>query len=160
MATLCRHFYCFISAVTIPSSTTGTLSLFVEGVNMFDLGWAELAFLAVLALVVIGPQDLPKLAHTIGMLWGKLQRFYRDSMMGIRKLETEIDLASQPDQRNQPSYYDLLPEHVRQALEQAEPSRDPEQNQRTQQLYQEAMADIAAKQNPTGDEQLSQAKAP
>jgi sec-independent protein translocase protein TatB len=69
-------------------------------------------------------------------------------------------LASQPDQRNQPSYYDLLPEHVRQALEQAEPSRDAEHNQRTQQLYQEAMADIEAKQNPASDDQLPQVKSP
>ena len=81
---------------------------------MLDLGWAELAFLFVLALVVVGPQDLPKLAHTIGKLWGKLQRFYRDSLQSIHKLETEMDLAAQADPRQQPSYYDLLPEHVRQ----------------------------------------------
>lgn len=119
---------------------------------MFDLGWAELAFLAVLALVVIGPQDLPRLAHFIGKLWGRLQRFYRDSLMSIRKLETEINLASQPDQRNQPSYYDLLPEHVRQAMELGEPSRDPEHNQRVQQMYQEALANVS--------EQVSNASAP
>lgn len=120
---------------------------------MFDLGWAELAFLAVLALVVIGPQDLPKLAHFTGKLWGKLQRFYRDSMMGIRKLETEINLASQPDQRNQTSYYDLLPEHVRQAMEQSEPSRDPEHNQRVQQMYQEALTKVTEAEIPTTNTQ-------
>jgi sec-independent protein translocase protein TatB len=49
---------------------------------------------------------------------------------------------------------------VRQALEQAEPSRDAEHNQRTQQLYQEAMADIEAKQNPASDDQLPQVKSP
>ena len=111
---------------------------------MLDLGWAELAFLFVLALVVVGPQDLPKLAHTIGKLWGKLQRFYRDSLLSIHKLETEIDLASQADPRKQPSYYDLLPEHVRQAMEQAEPLRDAEQHQLNQQLYEQAMAQIKA----------------
>lgn len=111
---------------------------------MLDLGWAELAFLFVLALVVVGPQDLPKLAHTIGKLWGKLQRFYRDSLQSIHKLETEIDLASQADPRKQPSYYDLLPEHVRQAMEQAEPIRDAEQHQHNQKLYEQAMAQIKA----------------
>lgn len=111
---------------------------------MLDLGWAELAFLLVLALVVVGPQDLPKLARTIGKLWGKLQRFYRDSLQSINKLETEMDLASQSDPRNQPSYYHLLPEHVRQALEQAEPSRDAAQHQQTQAMYEQAMAEIKA----------------
>lgn len=113
---------------------------------MLDLGWAELAFLLVLALVVVGPQDLPKLARTIGKLWGKLQRFYRDSLQSINKLETEMDLASQSDPRSKPSYYDLLPEHVRRALEQAEPTRDAEQHQQTQAMYEEAMAEIKAAQ--------------
>lgn len=111
---------------------------------MLDLGWAELAFILVLALVVVGPQDLPKLARTIGKLWGKLQRFYRDSLHSINKLETEMDLASQADPRNRPSYYDLLPEHVRRALEQAEPIRDPEQHQQTQAMYEQAMAEVKA----------------
>lgn len=111
---------------------------------MLDLGWAELAFLLVLALVVVGPQDLPKLARTVGKLWGKLQRFYRDSLQSINKLETEMDLASQADPRNQPSYYDLLPEHVRRAMEQAEPVRDAVQHQQTQAMYEQAMAEIKA----------------
>ena len=121
---------------------------------MLDLGWAELAFLFVLALVVVGPQDLPKLAHTIGKLWGKLQRFYRDSLHSIHKLETEMDLAAQADPRQQPSYYDLLPEHVRQAMEQAEPLRDAEQHQQNQTLYEQAMAEIKTKHSaahPTPD---------
>lgn len=126
---------------------------------MFDLGWAELAFLALLALVVIGPQDLPKLAHGMGKLWGKLQRFYRDSLMSIHKLETEINLASQPDQRNQPSYYDLLPEHVRQAMEQSEPSRDPEHNQRVQQMYQEAMSNLTPQESPATAETSTKVEA-
>lgn len=111
---------------------------------MLDLGWAELAFLFVLALIVVGPQDLPKLARMIGKLWGKLQRFYRDSLHSIHKLETEMDLASQADPRNQPSYYDLLPEHVRQAMEQPEPLRDAAQHQHSQALYQQAMTEIKA----------------
>lgn len=126
---------------------------------MFDLGWAELAFLAVLALVVIGPQDLPKLAHGMGKLWGKLQRFYRDSLVSIHKLETEINLASQPDQRNQPSYYDLLPEHVRQAMEQSEPSRDSEHNQRVQQMYQEAMSNLTAQESSATSETSTKVEA-
>jgi len=111
---------------------------------MLDLGWAEFAFILVLALVVIGPQDLPKLARMIGHWWGKLQRFYRESLQSIHKLEREMDLAQQPDARNQPSYYDLLPQHVRQMMEQSEPVRDPDEHQRQQALYEEALAKVRA----------------
>lgn len=113
---------------------------------MLDLGWAELAFLVILALIVVGPQDLPKLARMVGNLWGKLQRFYRESLQGIHKLEVEMDLAAQPDPRNQPSYYDLLPDHVRQAMEQAEPLRDADEYQRNQAMYQQAMDQIKSAQ--------------
>lgn len=79
---------------------------------MFDLGWSELAFLAVLALIVVGPKDLPKLIRGAGKLAGRAQRFYRDSMFGLRRLEQEIDLAS-TRKDGKPAYFDLLPEHVR-----------------------------------------------
>jgi sec-independent protein translocase protein TatB len=79
---------------------------------MFDLGWSELAFLAVLALIVVGPKDLPKLIHGIGKLVGRAQRFYRDQMFNLRRLEQEIDLAS-TRKDGKPAYFDLLPDHVR-----------------------------------------------
>ncbi len=109
---------------------------------MFDLGWVELGFLAMLALIVVGPRDLPRLANGVGKLWGRLRRLYRDSLMSLRKLENELDLAQQPDAGAQPSYYDLLPEHVRQALEIGEPTRDAAENQRLQALYDDAVAEI------------------
>lgn len=82
---------------------------------MFDLGWSELAFLAVLALIVVGPKDLPKLIHGVGKLAGRAQRFYRESMFSLRRLENEIDVAS-ARKDGKPAYYDLLPDHVRAAV--------------------------------------------
>src|SRR5690606_6500037 len=80
-------------SVIIPSLSAATLGAdYGVRCSMLDLGWAELMFLAVLALIVVGPQDLPKLARAIGKLWGKAQRLYRDSLASIRKLETEMDL--------------------------------------------------------------------
>lgn len=113
---------------------------------MFDLGWAELSFLAVLALIIVGPKDLPKLARGAGKLWGRVQRLYRHSLQSITRLENEIELASGPDQRRTPSHYDLLPEHVRRAMETAEPSRDPEQAQKTDEMYRQAMTELREKQ--------------
>ena len=45
---------------------------------MIDLGLSKLAIIGVVALVVIGPEKLPKVARTIGMLLGKAQRYVSD----------------------------------------------------------------------------------
>ena len=42
---------------------------------MFDVGFSELMVIAVVALLVIGPEHLPKVARTVGHLWGRAQRY-------------------------------------------------------------------------------------
>jgi sec-independent protein translocase protein TatB len=42
---------------------------------MFDVGFSELALIGVVALVVLGPERLPKVARTAGHLFGRLQRY-------------------------------------------------------------------------------------
>jgi len=42
---------------------------------MFDIGFSELMVIGVIALVVIGPERLPKVARTLGVLFGRLQRY-------------------------------------------------------------------------------------
>jgi sec-independent protein translocase protein TatB len=42
---------------------------------MFDLGFTELLIIGVVALIVIGPERLPKVARTAGHLYGRLQRY-------------------------------------------------------------------------------------
>ncbi len=42
---------------------------------MFDVSFSELMVIAVVALVVIGPERLPKVARTVGHLLGRLQRY-------------------------------------------------------------------------------------
>ena len=42
---------------------------------MFDFGFLELVTIGVVALVVIGPERLPKVARTAGHLYGRLQRY-------------------------------------------------------------------------------------
>ena len=41
---------------------------------MFDIGWSELLVIAVVAIVVVGPKDLPKLMRGFGHYAGKLRR--------------------------------------------------------------------------------------
>jgi sec-independent protein translocase protein TatB len=42
---------------------------------MFDVGFSEILVIAVVALIVIGPERLPKVARTLGHLWGRVQRY-------------------------------------------------------------------------------------
>lgn len=42
---------------------------------MFDFSFSELVVIMVVALIVIGPERLPKVARTMGHLWGRAQRY-------------------------------------------------------------------------------------
>jgi sec-independent protein translocase protein TatB len=42
---------------------------------MFDVGFSELVLIAVVALVVIGPERLPKVARTLGALVGRMRNY-------------------------------------------------------------------------------------
>lgn len=45
---------------------------------MFDIGWAELVIIGVVALIVIGPRDLPEMFRTLGRFTAKLRSMSRD----------------------------------------------------------------------------------
>ena len=45
---------------------------------MIDLGLSKMVLIGVVALIVIGPEKLPKVARTVGMLLGKAQRYVSD----------------------------------------------------------------------------------
>lgn len=66
---------------------------------MFDVSFGEILIIAVVALVVIGPEKLPKVARTLGLLAGRMQR-YVSTVKGdierelkadeLRKLQQEV----------------------------------------------------------------------
>lgn len=56
---------------------------------MFDVSFTELLLIGVVALVVIGPERLPKVARTLGHLLGRAQRYVSDVKSDIQR---EIDL--------------------------------------------------------------------
>jgi sec-independent protein translocase protein TatB len=45
---------------------------------MLDIGWSELLVIAIVAIVVVGPKDLPKMMRSIGFYAGKLRRAAAD----------------------------------------------------------------------------------
>jgi sec-independent protein translocase protein TatB len=57
---------------------------------MFDIGFSELLVIGVVALIVIGPERLPRVARTIGHLMGRMQRYVADVKADInREIELE-----------------------------------------------------------------------
>jgi sec-independent protein translocase protein TatB len=57
---------------------------------MFDIGFSEIMVIAVVALVVLGPEKLPKTARTLGHLFGRLQRYVSDVKADINR-ELQLD---------------------------------------------------------------------
>jgi sec-independent protein translocase protein TatB len=57
---------------------------------MFDVGFAELFLLALVGLLVLGPERLPKVAHTIG---GLIRQARQSWMMMRRTIESELETA-------------------------------------------------------------------
>lgn len=71
---------------------------------MFDLSFTELMLVGVVALVVIGPEKLPKVARTVGHLLGRAQRYVSDvkgdiqrevELDELRKMKEEMESAAQ-----------------------------------------------------------------
>jgi sec-independent protein translocase protein TatB len=65
---------------------------------MFDVGLSELMVIAAVALVVIGPERLPKVARTAGLLLGRLQRYVTDVKADINR-EIQLDELKQLQQQ-------------------------------------------------------------
>jgi sec-independent protein translocase protein TatB len=68
---------------------------------MFDIGFSELLVIGLVALIVIGPEKLPRVARTVGHLAGRLQRYVSDVKSDInREIELE-DLKKMRDSMEQ-----------------------------------------------------------
>ena len=70
---------------------------------MFDIGFSEIIVIAVVALIVLGPEKLPKTARTLGHLFGRLQRYVADvkadikrelALEELRKLQQKVKSAA------------------------------------------------------------------
>jgi sec-independent protein translocase protein TatB len=70
---------------------------------MIDFGFDKLALISAVALVVIGPEKLPRVARTVGTLIGKAQRYVADvkaevnrsiELEELKKMKTEFEDAA------------------------------------------------------------------
>lgn len=68
---------------------------------MFDISFSELMLIGVIALIVIGPERLPKVARTVGHLLGRAQRYVNDVKTDIRKEMDAAELGNLKDLKDQ-----------------------------------------------------------
>jgi len=70
---------------------------------MIDFGFDKLALIGAVALIVIGPEKLPRVARTVGHLFGKAQRYVADvkaevsrsiELDELKKMKTEFEDAA------------------------------------------------------------------
>ncbi len=90
---------------------------------MFEIGFSELVLILVVALVVVGPERLPKVARTLGLLWGRAQRYVngvkadieRDMAMDeLRQLKAKIQAEAASAQQSVKQLDQNINEQVRQ----------------------------------------------
>jgi sec-independent protein translocase protein TatB len=64
---------------------------------MFDIGWSEVLVIAVVAIIVVGPKELPRMLRTFGKTMGQVRRtandFKRQFNEALREAEREADLG-------------------------------------------------------------------
>src|ERR1700752_356671 len=79
---------------------------------MFDIGISEIMVIAVVALIVIGPERLPRVARTVGTLLGRAQRYVNDvkaevnremELEELRRLQTQVQDAARDIQQTMSS---------------------------------------------------------
>ncbi len=91
---------------------------------MFDIGAAELFVIGVVALLVIGPERLPRVAKTLGLVFGRLQRYVAEVKSDInreiefedlRKLKATVQDAATSVQESITSQVNFIDSEIRQA---------------------------------------------
>lgn len=121
---------------------------------MFDIGFSEMVVIAVVALIVLGPERLPKVARTAGHLLGRLQRYVNDvksdinremQLEELKKLQTQVEDSARSMQRSVSSEF--------QAAEAA-------LNQTAQQATEPVAAAVASIEAPLADAAAAAAAAP
>jgi sec-independent protein translocase protein TatB len=115
---------------------------------MFDIGFSELMVIGIVALIVIGPEKLPKVARTLGHLLGRAQRYVNDVKSDInreiqldelKKLQSEVTESARSLEDSVRQEF----ESARAAVETPAQAAVAELNDAAQQVAQSASAPVA-----------------
>lgn len=67
---------------------------------MFDVGWSELLVIGALALIVVGPRDLPQLLRQVGKWVGQVKRMAREFQTSLEDAARESNITDLKDLRD------------------------------------------------------------
>ena len=85
---------------------------------MFDIAFSELLIIGVVALIVIGPERLPKVARTAGQWLGKLNRYVSQVKQDIdRDMRLEELRKMQQDMKDSAQKYEIMANETVQRVE-------------------------------------------
>lgn len=97
---------------------------------MIDFGFEKLALIGAVALIVIGPEKLPRVARTVGHLVGKAQRYVADvkaevnrsiELDELKKMKTEFEDAARNVSESVSSHVHQTRSEIEQAWNGADP---------------------------------------
>ena len=83
---------------------------------MFDFAWSELALIAVVALIVIGPKDLPRVMRIVGQWVQRARSIAREFQSSIDQMMREAELDEVKRNLDRASSFDVEHE-IRQAVD-------------------------------------------
>lgn len=96
---------------------------------MFDIAFSELVVIAIVALIVIGPEKLPKVARTLGALAGRMQKY-------MAQVKEEVNREARFEELQQ------LQQEIKATVTQTQTNAQHKVEQLTQQLsFQDAPAE-------------------
>ena len=95
---------------------------------MFDLGWSELFIVAVIALVVVGPKDLPGLLAKVGRFVGKARAMANQFQTVMMDAAREAELDEIKKELNQAQSIGSLDSKSATAADQTGPSKPDEKS--------------------------------
>lgn len=85
---------------------------------MFDIGFSELLVIGVVALLVIGPERLPKVARTAGSLIGRLNRYVSQVKQDVeRDIHLDELRKAQKDMQETAQKYEIMASETTQAVQ-------------------------------------------
>lgn len=67
---------------------------------MFDVGWSELLIIGVVALIVVGPEDLPRMFHSLGRMTAKARAMAREFSSAMEDAAKQSGIKDAADSLN------------------------------------------------------------
>ncbi len=93
---------------------------------MFDIGFSELLIIGVVALIVLGPERLPRVARTAGHLFGRMQRY-------VAEVKAQVNREMQAEEFRQ---FHTQVEEVKSAVQEMQTSVESEVRQTQSEIEQ------------------------